>query len=48
MTLPLIVELIILFQSLDGDMIQLKIDNIGSSETHGENIGEKWDILELN
>ncbi len=30
----------------DGDMIKPQINNIGLSETHGENIGEKWDISE--
>jgi len=40
MILQLILELIMLFQQLVGDMIKNPINNIGLLETHGVNIGE--------
>ena len=33
--------------SLDMDLMKKLNKNIGSSETHGGNIGEKWDSLEF-
>jgi len=42
----LIKVLTILSLLLDGDMMKKFKNNIGSLEIHGENTGEKWDMLE--
>lgn len=38
---------IMLFQLLDSDLMKKLNKNIGLLETHGVNIGEKWDSSEF-